>query len=84
MSEPKRDEPTTKPTTKPPASPESVSTKVNIAFPFSNIRIEQPSADLAALAVLVREMTDVLAELAPSSRTEDLAQRAQELAARLK
>ena len=79
MSEPNGDGSSTKPT----PSPEVVTTRVNVAFPFSQIRVEQPSADLVALAGLVRDVTDLLAELAPSSKAADLGKRAHELAGRL-
>jgi hypothetical protein len=78
MTEPKNDESTSKP------SSENVTTRVNVAFPFSQIRVEQPSEDLAALADLIRDMADLLADIAPSSKAGELGKRAQDLAARLK
>jgi hypothetical protein len=69
---------------KPGPDSEVVTTRVNVAFPFSQIRIEQPSEDLAALAELIRDLADLLADIAPSSKAGALGKRAQELAGRLK
>ncbi|HTD50207.1 MAG TPA: hypothetical protein VK771_06390 [Acidimicrobiia bacterium] len=71
---------------KPNASPtaEAVTTRVNVAFPFSQIKIQEPSEDLAALAALVREVAELLADVAPGPKAQTLKKRAQVLAARLK
>jgi hypothetical protein len=71
-------------TTKPTPSAEMVTTRVNVAFPFSQIRVQEPSEDLAALAALVRELADLLADVAPGSKAGELGERAQALATRLK
>lgn len=63
---------------------EVVTTRVNVAFPFSQIRVQEPSADLTELAVLVREVTALLAEVAPGPKAEELRDRARTLAKRLK
>jgi len=78
MTEPKHDESKAKP------SSENVTTRVNVAFPFSQIRVEQPSEELAALADLIRDMAELLADIAPSAKAGELGRRAQALAARLK
>jgi hypothetical protein len=39
--------------------------KVNVAFPFAQIKIQEPSQDLAALASLVSELAGLVAEAAP-------------------
>jgi len=78
MAEPTSDE------TTPAARADVVTTRVNVAFPFSAIRVEQPSEDLAALAELVRDMTEVLMDVAPSAKADELAKRAQQLTVRLK
>jgi hypothetical protein len=70
--------------TKPTPNAEVVTTKVNVAFPFSQIKVQEPSEDLAALAALVRELADLLADIAPGSKAPELAKRAQALATRLK
>ena len=69
---------------KPTPSSEIVTTRVNVAFPFSQIRVEEPSEDLVALAALVRELADLLADIAPGSKARELGLRARDLAARLK
>ena len=80
MAEPNTDESNEKPA----PSSENVTTRVNVAFPFSQIRVEQPSEDLAALAALVRELADLVADVAPGSKATTLATRAHALATRLK
>jgi hypothetical protein len=70
--------------TKPSPSAEVVTTRVNVAFPFSQIKVQEPSEDLAALAALVRELADLLAEVAPASKARELAERAQALATQLR
>jgi hypothetical protein len=65
------------------APSENVTTRVNVAFPFSQIKVEQPSEDVAALAVLVRDLTELVAEVAPGAKARDLSERARALAVRL-
>ena len=78
MAEPKSDRSKAK-----PENGDFVTTRVNVAFPFSQIKVEAPSEELTALAALVRELADVLAEVAPGSKAQELAERAQALATRL-
>jgi len=66
-----------------PTPSDVVTTRVNVAFPFSQIRVQEPSEDLAALAALVRDVTVLLTEVAPGSNAQELEERAQALAARL-
>ena len=80
MAEPNRDASKTKPT----PDADVVTTRVNVAFPFSQIRVQEPSEDLAALAALVRELADLLADVAPGSKAQELGKRAEALATRLK
>jgi hypothetical protein len=92
MAEPNSDASKTKPT----PNAEVVTTRVNVAFPFSQIKVvnvafpfsqikvQEPSEDLAALAALVSELADLLATVAPGSTARDLGVRAQALATRLK
>ena len=70
---------------KPKSNPnaEVVTTRVNVAFPFSQIKVQEPSEDLAALAVLVHELANLVADLAPGSKARKVAARAQALATRL-
>ena len=72
-----------KPKPKPNPNAEVVTTRVNVAFPFSQIKVQEPSEDLAALAVLVHELANLVADLAPGSKARKLAARAQALATRL-
>jgi hypothetical protein len=67
-----------------PTPNEVVTTRVNVAFPFSQIRVQEPSEDLAALAALVRELADLLADVAPDSKAQELGARARVLETRLK
>ena len=80
MAEPKSDASKTKPS----SNGEVVTTRVNVAFPFSQIRVQQPSEDVAELAALVGELADLLADVAPGSKAQELGVRAQALATRLK
>jgi hypothetical protein len=59
---------------KPPKPPavHAPSNRVNIAFPFSQIKLEEPSKELAELAVLVFDLIGTLAEWIPEDRLEDL------------
>jgi hypothetical protein len=63
---------------------EVVTTRVNVAFPFSQIRVQEPSADLTELAALVRDLAAAVADIAPGPKTKELGKRAEVLAARLK
>ncbi|MGZ8763498.1 MAG: hypothetical protein ACXW2Y_09255, partial [Acidimicrobiia bacterium] len=67
----------------PTPNAEVVTTRVNVAFPFSQIKVQEPSEDLAALAALVRELADLLADVAPGSKARELGKRAQALATQL-
>jgi hypothetical protein len=79
MAEENRDASETK-----PAGGEVVTTKVNVAFPFSQIKVQEPSEELVELAALVSEIADLIADIAPESKAPELAKRAQALASRLK
>lgn len=80
MEEPNSDAPKTNPT----PNAEVVTTRVNVAFPFSQIKVQEPSEDLAALTALVRDLADLLADVAPGSKARELGKRAQALATPLK
>jgi hypothetical protein len=56
---------------KPPAV-HAPSNRVNIAFPFSEIKLEEPSKELAELAALVFDLIGTMAEWVPEDRLEDL------------
>jgi hypothetical protein len=49
---------------------------VNVAFPFSQIKLEEPSKELAELASLVFDLVGAMAEWVPEDRLEDLRARA--------
>ena len=55
------------------------SSRVNIAFPFSQIKLEEPSQELAELAALVFDLVEAVAEWVPEDRLDDLRVRAQVL-----
>ena len=55
------------------------SSRVNVAFPFSQIKLEEPSKELAELAALVFDLVGTMAEWVPEDRLEDLRARAQVL-----
>ena len=78
MDELESDTPETKPKTA-----DVVTTKVNVAFPFSQIKVQEPSEALIELSALVCELADLVTELAPESNAPALAQRARDLATRL-
>ena len=61
-----------------------VTTRVNVAFPFSRIRVQEPSADLVELVAIVNELADLVAEVAPGETARALVERAEALATRLK
>jgi hypothetical protein len=60
------------------------STRVNVAFPFSQVKIAEPSAHLIALTALVAELADLVAESQPGPQAKDLRQRAHELASKVR
>jgi hypothetical protein len=60
------------------------STRVNVAFPFSQVKIAEPSAHLIALTALVAELADLVAESQPGPQAKDLRKRAHELASKVR
>ncbi len=68
---------------KPPAQVAS-STRVNVAFPFSQVKITEPSEHLIALTGLVAELADLLAATAGGPEAEALRSRAHDLASELR
>jgi hypothetical protein len=74
--------PEVKPAAKAPANVAST-TRVNVAFPFSQVKIFQPSAELSELAALVEELAGLVAQAAPGPAATDLRRRAHELAGQL-
>ena len=72
--------------TKPRKGPEVVSpsSRVNVAFPFSQIKLQEPSQELADLAALVFDLVVALAEWVPEDQLDELRARAQALRERLR
>ena len=62
-----------------PARVIAPSSRMNIAFPFSQIKLEEPSKELAELAALVFDLVETMAEWVPEDRFEELRARAQVL-----
>jgi hypothetical protein len=71
---------------KPRDAPEVVapSSRVNIAFPFSQIKVEEPSRELAELASLLFELVGTMAEWVPEDQLEEMSARARALRDRLR
>jgi hypothetical protein len=63
---------------------EVVSTRVNVAFPFSAIKVEAPTEEMVALAALVRDLTQLVADTVPGDKGHDLVKRADDVLTRLK
>jgi hypothetical protein len=66
-------------------APEKVvpTTKVNVAFPFSQIKIQEPTEHVRALASLVAELATLVAAAAPGQKADELRRRAHDLAGQL-
>jgi hypothetical protein len=60
------------------------STRVNVALPFSQFKIEEPSDHLTALAALVGDLADVVALAVPGPEADALCHRARQLASQLR
>ena len=57
---------------------------MNVALPFSQIRLEEPSRELAELAALLFDLVGTMAEWVPEDQLEDLSARARVLRDRLR
>jgi hypothetical protein len=66
-------------------APEKVmsATRVNVAFPFSSVKISEPSEHLIALTALLHDMAVLVADVAPGAEADRLCGRAEELLARV-
>ncbi len=53
------------------------SSRVNVAFPFSQIKLQEPSKELMDLAAVLVDLVAAMAEWIPEDRLEDLRARAQ-------
>ena len=60
------------------------STRVNLALPFSQIKIAEPSPHLIALTALVAELADLVADARPGPQATELCHRAHELAGKVR
>jgi hypothetical protein len=60
------------------------STRVNVAFPFSQIRVLEPTKELVELAAVVEGLAAAVCELAPGAEAEELSARARAVAAALR
>jgi hypothetical protein len=67
------------PTTREAPSVSAPSHRLNIAFPFSQIKLEEPSKELAELAALFFDLVGTMAEWVPEDRLEEIRTRAQVL-----
>jgi len=59
------------------------SSRVNVAFPFSSIQVQEPSRELAELSAIVVELVGLIDAAAPSPELTALGKKAQALAQRL-
>ncbi len=62
-----------------PSVVHSGSSRVTIAFPFSNINLHQPFEEVRELAAIVVALSEALAEFRPSPGTTALVERAKTL-----
>ena len=71
---------------KPRKGPEVVapSSRVNVAFPFSQIKLQEPSQELADLAGLLVDLVAAMSQWVPEDQLEELRARAQALHERLR
>jgi hypothetical protein len=53
------------------------SSRVNVAFPFSQIKLQEPSKELSELADLVLDLVELMQEWVPEDRMEELQARAE-------
>ena len=60
------------------------STRVNVAFPFSQIKLQEPSKELAELAAVMLDLVTSMAEWFPEERLEELRARTQAVCERLR
>jgi hypothetical protein len=60
------------------------STRVNVALPFSQFKIQEPSDYLLALTALVEDLAGLMADAVPGPKAEALRQHAHELASQVR
>jgi len=66
-----------------PAPVNTGNTRVNLAFPFSKIEIQEPSSELMELATLMSELVNALADWVPEETLAGMRTRAEALLTRL-
>lgn len=62
-----------------PRTVSAPSSRVNVAFPFSQIKLQEPSKELSELAALVFDLIELMREWVPEDRMEELQVRAEVL-----
>jgi hypothetical protein len=62
----------------------NATTRVTIAWPFSQIKLQEASAELADLAGLLSDLIDALSDVVPENSVRPLRERANSLRARLR
>ena len=60
------------------------STRVNVALPFSQFKIQEPSDHLLALTALVEDLAGLVADAVPGAKAEALRRQAHALASQLR
>ena len=58
--------------------------RVNVAFPFSKLTLQEPSGELAELADVIVELARIVEELAPGPGSTSLRARAEVVVQRLR
>ena len=59
-------------------------TRINVALPFSQFKIQEPTSHVLALTTLVQDLTDLVAAAVPGPQAEALRRRAHELASQVR
>lgn len=79
-----KDDDSTKQLTEPQSAPGIVapSSRINVAFPFSNIHVESRTQDFDELAAVVSELVAIVEATAPSAKVRELRERTEALVAR--
>lgn len=67
-----------------PSEVHAANTNVTIAWPFSQIKLQEASAEDIELAGLLSELVDALSDLLPEDRLAPLRKRSEALRARLR
>ncbi len=67
-----------------PSGVHSATTRVTIAWPFSQIKLQEASAELGELAGLLCDVVEALSDLVPEDRLTPLRERTESLRARLR